>query len=157
MKATKLITLGALMGAFSVASAEEAKPRERQVPAGLMEKFDTNKDGKLSEEERKAMREGMQELREKMRAEMLKKYDKDGDGELSEEERKTMKDEMEAKRKALVEKYDTNKNGKLDPEEAKAAREAGEEIPMMLGRGGPGGKAKKPSGDAAETNPAPVE
>lgn len=160
MKATKLITLGVLIGTCSFAAAQEGTPapdaakppggrQQREIPAEILKKFDKDGDGKISADEAKAMREARQ-------AEMLKKYDKDGDGKLSDEERKAMQADMEAKHKALLEKYDANKNGKLDPEEMKAARDAGEEIPMGGRGGGPGGKrggakdAPKPSDKAPE-------
>ena len=49
-----------------------------------MEKFDKDRDGKLSEDERAEARKAM----EARRAEMIEKFDKDGDGKLNEEERK---------------------------------------------------------------------
>ena len=58
----------------------------RKVPKEILEQFDKNSDGKLDEEERKAMMRAR-------RAKFLEKYDKDGDGKLNEEERKAaMKD-----------------------------------------------------------------
>ena len=72
--------------------------------------------------------------------EMLKKFDKDGDGKLSDEEKKARRETMVAKRKELLEKYDADKDGKLSPEEMKTARDAGEELPMGGGLGGPRGK-----------------
>ena len=155
MKAIKLITLGALIGTCSFAAAQDAAPTpppappeqgekakrperpQRQIPPAILKKFDTDGDGKLSQEEGKAMREARQ-------AEMLKKYDKDGDGKLSDEEKKARDEEMAAKRKAIVEKYDANKNGKLEPEEMKAAMDAGEEMPW--GGRGPGGGGKRGDG-----------
>ena len=158
MKTTTLLTLGALIGTCSFAVAQDAAPErperpQRRIPAEMLEKFDANKDGELSEDERKAMREANRAEMEKRRAEMLKKYDKDGNGELSEEERKTMREEMEAKRKALLEKYDADKNGRLSPEERKAAVDAGEELPAW---GGPGGRGPRGEGGRRE-RPAPAE
>ena len=160
MKATKLITLAALIGTSSFAAAQDAAPApppapaqgekpkrpdrpQREIPPAILKKFDTDGDGKLSPEEGKAMREARQ-------AEMLKKYDKDGDGKLSDEEKKARDEEIAAKRKAIVEKYDANKNGKLDPEEMKAAMDAGEEMPWG-GRGPGGGKR---DGDKGGPKPA---
>ena len=82
----------------------------------ILEKFDTDKDGKLSEEERKAMREEFMKNRPQMpgrpgaqgphgprgphgmnpeqRQKMLEKFDTDKDGKLSEEERKAAREEF---------------------------------------------------------------
>jgi Ca2+-binding EF-hand superfamily protein len=49
----------------------------RQPPAHIIEKFDKDGDGKLSEDERAEIRK-----------EMMAKFDKDGDGKLGPEERK---------------------------------------------------------------------
>ena len=57
----------------------------RQPPAHIIEKFDKDGDGKLSDEERAEIRK-----------EMMAKFDKDGDGKLSPEERKAA---MEARSK----------------------------------------------------------
>ncbi len=90
MKKTNLIALGALIGTCSFAAAQDADtPKkgnrpQREVPAEILAKFDTDKDGKLSADERKAMMEARQ-------AEILKQYDKDGDGKLSDDEKATMK------------------------------------------------------------------
>ncbi|MEO7100549.1 MAG: EF-hand domain-containing protein [Luteolibacter sp.] len=159
MKPTKLITLAALLGTCAFASAQDEAKRperpKRELPAEILKKFDKDGDGKLSEEEFKAMQDERKAENEKRRAEMLKKYDKDGDGKLSDEERATMKAEMEAKRAALLEKYDANKNGKLDPEEIKAARDAGEDIPMGRGPGGPGGRRGGPPDGKGPGGPPP--
>lgn len=154
MKTTQLITLAALFGTCGFAAAQDKPKRpdrpQREVPAEVLEKFDADKDGKLSPDERKAM---MAE-REAM---MLKKFDTDMDGTLSPDERKAMREEMEAKRKALLEKYDADKDGKLSREEIKTARAAGEEMPMGPGPGvrkgprgpkGPGGKKGPGAPDA---------
>jgi Ca2+-binding EF-hand superfamily protein len=154
MKATTLITLGALIGTCTFAAAQEQpqpqRPErgQRQVSPEMLKKFDKDSDGKLSDDERKAMREANQ-------AEMLKKYDKDGDGKLNDEEKKVRDDEMAAKMKALTEKYDANKDGKLDREEFRAAREAGEEIPMGGGRG-PGGQGGRRGPGAPEGGAPPA-
>ena len=72
----------------------------------MLERFDKDGDGKLSEEERAAARAEMQKRREagglkgngaEKRAEMLKKFDKDGDGKLSDDERAAMREAMKGK------------------------------------------------------------
>ena len=150
MKTTTLATLAALMGTCAFASAEDTARRpnangpDRQIPPRILKKFDKDKDGKLSEDERKAAREalggGGRGGEEARRAEILARFDKDKDGKLSEDERKAAREAMETRRKAMLEKFDANKNGKLDPDEIKAAREAG-------GLEGP----RRPNGGGAPT------
>lgn len=144
MKPTLLITLGSLIGTCAFAAAQDKPNRpdrpNRKLPPALLEAFDTDKDGKLSDDERAAMRTAMQAKAEERRAAMLAKYDKDGDGKLSDDEKAMLKADREAKRLALVEKYDADKDGKLSPEEIKTARDAGEDLPPPGMRPGPGGR-----------------
>ncbi len=60
----------------------------------FMEKYDTDKDGKISEKEQEAVKADAAKVREARKAEMLKKFDKDGDGKLSDEEKKAMREEF---------------------------------------------------------------
>jgi hypothetical protein len=53
----------------------------------MLDKYDKDKDGKLSTDERRAMMEARQK-------EMLEKYDKDKDGKLSDEERAEARKDM---------------------------------------------------------------
>ena len=55
------------------------KPQRKGPPAEMLAKFDKNKDGKLDEAERKALRDSI-----------VKKFDKNKDGKLDEKERKAM-------------------------------------------------------------------
>ncbi len=133
------MTLGALLGSCLIATAtapataiakeapsnpERSNHPDRPIPPEMMKQFDKDNDGKLSPEERQAMRAKMEERQK----EMLKKFDKDGDGKLSEEERKAMYEEMKTKmeerRKEMLSKYDADGDGKLSDEERKKAREA---------------------------------
>lgn len=60
----------------------------------LKKKFDADKDGKLSEEERDELKAYMEEHHPEMarrHQEKIDEFDVDGDGKLSEEERKAMK------------------------------------------------------------------
>ena len=151
MNTTLSLIALALAGTLAVQAQEappEGGPRERrgnrQVPPELLKEFDKDGDGKLNAEEAKAAREAAQKK-------MLEKYDTDKDGKLGDDERKAMRQDIQAKRKALLEKYDANKNSRLDPEEMKAAREAGEEIPAMMGPGGRRGEGRPQRGE----RPAP--
>ncbi|RYD18486.1 MAG: EF-hand domain-containing protein [Verrucomicrobiaceae bacterium] len=90
--------------------------------------YDTNSDGKLSEDEQKAMMQeqmAMKKFREKV---MLKKYDKDGDGKLSDDEKavaeKTKAEAMEKHKAMKMAKWDTDKDGKLSDDEKKAMHQA---------------------------------
>jgi Ca2+-binding EF-hand superfamily protein len=76
-----------MMEANKVRMEEFRKTREKP--------FDKDGDGKLNDEERKAMMEAMQKRRPNAGPqfqEMMKKFDKDGDGKLNEEERKAMRE-----------------------------------------------------------------
>lgn len=63
----------------------------------VMDKYDANKDGKLDDTEKAAVKAEADKLREARRAEMLAKFDKDSDGKLSDEEKKAMRDAREAR------------------------------------------------------------
>ena len=54
----------------------------------VLEQYDTDKDGKLSDEEKAAVKAEIDKRMKARRDEMMKKYDKDGDGKLSDEEKK---------------------------------------------------------------------
>ncbi|RYD35895.1 MAG: hypothetical protein EOP87_06520, partial [Verrucomicrobiaceae bacterium] len=56
MKTTQLMILGALLGATALAGAQDKPKRGGPVPPEILEKFDADKDGKLSKEEREAAR-----------------------------------------------------------------------------------------------------
>ena len=73
---------------FRPRRSEAPETPQGPPPPELVKKFDKDGDGKLSEDERKAMREAMQAKMEERHKEMLEKYDADKDGKLSEEERK---------------------------------------------------------------------
>ena len=150
MKSTPSLALAVILGTCGFAAAQEKPKRsDRPIAQEMLKKFDKDGDGKLSDEERKAMREDMRAVHEKREAEMLKKFDTDGDGKLSDEEKKARRETMAAKRKELLEKYDADKDGKLSPEEIKTARDAGEELPMGGGPDGPRGKKGDRDGEGS--------
>ncbi|MFT3992041.1 MAG: hypothetical protein QM680_11585 [Luteolibacter sp.] len=95
MKTTSLLTLGALFGtlAFAVAQETETAPEkpkhERKVSAEDLQKYDKDGDGKLSDDEKKA-------LKKDRKKEQLEKYDTDKDGKLSDTEKEAMKADRKA-------------------------------------------------------------
>ena len=96
MKLNLLTAIAVLAGLATVSGTpeKELKKKGRGKPVGrpniaqLIEKFDTDGDGKLSDAEKEAAREARKAEFEARRAEILEKFDTDGDGKLSPEERK---------------------------------------------------------------------
>jgi Ca2+-binding EF-hand superfamily protein len=134
---TRNLSLAALLGlalASTAAAQDPPGPRGpggRQLPPEVRERmlkeFDTDGDGKLSEQERANAKETVKTLMEKRKQAMLDKVDKDGDGQVSEEEKAAAKDALkakaEARRKAMLEKYDADGDGTLDEAERKTMLE----------------------------------
>lgn len=94
------------------------------LPPELLERFDSNADGKLDETERAALKAHF----EAKRAAFIKQYDTDGDGKLNEDERTAMKasirEQLEAVKAEAIERFDTDGDGKLNQEERLKARDA---------------------------------
>jgi len=110
--------IGIVFACFSVLRAENTgisksdyNPYRRDK---FIEKYDTNGDGVLDEDEKAKLLE----RRKQFRQQILKKYDTDGDGKLNEEEKKNAKEGFRKRmRQTLLKKYDTNGDGKLDEAE----------------------------------------
>ena len=124
----------------------------------MLEKFDTDKDGKLSDEERKAMREEFMKNRPQ-RPQMPGQPGAQGPQGPRGQHRGMMDPEQQKK---MLEKFDTDKDGKLSDEERKAAREEFmKNHPQMPGRrGGRGGWHHGPQGGpqgAPQQGPAPEQ
>jgi hypothetical protein len=157
----------AAAGTLGAQAQEEGGRRggNRAPNPEAIKEFDKDGDGKLSDEEAKAMREAMQARRAEAQKKELEEFDKDKDGKLSDEERKAAQEAREAKHKALVEKYDADKNGELSREEIQTAVKAGEEMrylrpgPARGGRGGEGGAGGggRRGGRGGEGAPKPEE
>ena len=117
MKASFLfpVTLAATLF-VSVAHADQ--PTTNPKDAEIIKRYDTNKDGKLDEEEIAAVKEQMM------------------DSKMEKQEEK--RDRLQEKQKEWLAEYDANKNGKLDPEEKaimeKTVRARIENAPRMLKR-----------------------
>lgn len=152
-KSILIITAVASCIPFLAQAEEGDKPERKRDRSGMREemlkKFDKDGDGKLNDEEKKAM----QEEREKRHKEMLEKYDTDKDGKISKEEREAA---MKAWHQKLLKEFDADGDGKLSDEESQTARktlrERGERAPFFSrGRDGkPVRDGDKP--DAPEKN-----
>ena len=143
MKIT-LFTISLLFSYFSFAAKPE-KGKKAEGPSGdrpsreeMIKKFDTDGDGKLSDDEKAGARKTMMAKR-KMPPFLVKKFDKDGDGELNDEEKAEALKMMAVRKKEALEKFDKDGDGKLNDEERKAAMAA-------RSKPGEGGKGKKPNG-----------
>ena len=75
-------------------NAEEPAPEPKLTKA--KEKFDTDKDGKLSDEEKTAAKDAARAKARETREENLAKYDLNKDGKLDKEEREKMKADEKA-------------------------------------------------------------
>lgn len=143
MKVTTLLALSAIYGTCAFAqdapqpsAAGGGRPSaQRKMPAEMIKQFDKDGDGKLNDDETKAMRADMTAKREARQKANLEKYDANKDGKLDEAEMKTMR---ETQQKEMLEKYDTNKDGKID--EAERAKIPASER-FMGGR--PGAKGER--------------
>ncbi|MST94162.1 MAG: hypothetical protein EXS33_02625 [Pedosphaera sp.] len=76
-----------VVGLNTNAAAKAA--RGGKIKAEVLDKFDTNKDGKLDETERAAMEKD---------ADMIKKYDKNGDGKLDGTEKAALAKDIQEKK-----------------------------------------------------------
>ena len=114
MKTKTLLIAIAALSVPVLAQAEKGKQGCDKRRAHMIEKFDTDGDGKLSEEERETAKAAMAERK----AAFMDKHDTNGDGEIDEDEKKAIK-------AAFLAKYDTDGDGKMNEEERKSARADG--------------------------------
>jgi len=91
-----------------------------EARAEILQKYDTNKDGKPDATEKAAMKADFQAKREQRKAEMLAKFDTNKDGKLDATEKAAMRDERATE---AFKKLDTNGDGQLSLTEFKAGRE----------------------------------
>ncbi len=94
----------------------------------IIEAFDADDDGLLSEEERALAQESIDAermaRRELRRVERLESFDLDGDGELSEAEREAAREFHQVQREAeRLESFDLDGDGELSEEEITAMRD----------------------------------
>ncbi len=111
------------------AAPARSKPIKRvAIPTtgpAMLARFDNNKDGQISDEEKAEI---MKAMAEQERLATVERYDADGDGELNEEERAALVADRAGPWKKAIRKwhlrdFDVNDDGEIDEEE-KAAVEA---------------------------------
>jgi hypothetical protein len=168
MKTKLMMTMGALLGTVLMAGAQGVGEKSRgggkppggrpQVPPShLLEKFDKDKDGKLSLEEREAMKAERKNVGEGEGKGMLDKLDTDKDGKISPEEREAFKTvrlkEMEQRRKEDFDKFDADKDGKLSYDEfVQLGEHHRAAIMKRIKQGG----LRSPGGPASGDGPPPL-
>ena len=116
---------------------ECANKQNMERKQAMLEKFDTDGDGKLSEEEKAEARKAMQEKKQQREERMLKRFDADGDGQLSDAEKaeaKKQKEQMQEKMKKagvnieeIRKQFDADGDGQLSEQERAQARKAMQE------------------------------
>ena len=147
-----LMTLGTLIGTCLIASAQDEPKRPKRPmgppPPEMVKEFDKDGDGKLSDDEKKAMHQAMGARREERHKKMLEKFDADHDGKLSDEEKEKAR---EAHKAEMLQKFDKDGDGKLSDEE----RAAMPKPPRKPG--GPGGPKGKRGPGPDSPPPAPEE
>ena len=115
----------------SVRAAEQSAantnfPSRAAMRPDLLKEFDKDGDGKLNDEERKAMMAARHAQMEKFMKAREKEFDKDGDGKLNDEERKAMMVELQKRRangpqyQEMIKRFDKDGDGKLNDEERAA-------------------------------------
>lgn len=85
----------------------------------MIEKFDTNKDGKLDATEKAAMKTAFEAKRAEMKKNMLLKFDTNKDGKIDDSERAVARDTKLTER---FKKLDTDGNGQISINEFKAGK-----------------------------------
>lgn len=83
------------------------------VPPELRERFDKNKDGTIDKSEK----ESLLEFIKKQRLVLMEKFDKDKDGRLNSEERKDIDETLDLLSQKNKDRFDKNKDGEMDKEE----------------------------------------
>jgi hypothetical protein len=131
----------------------------------LLQRYDTNHDGKLDDDELAAAHEDMarerlengQGVGKKVRQQLLEKFDKNHDGRLEPDEREAarqyLQQHVELRQQFLLERYDKNGDGKLDDTE-RAAMKA--DFAKMRGQRSTGqGDATPPANNNGASGNAP--
>jgi len=106
----------------------------KSPPPEWMKRFDANKDGRLSTEERRTLIDAIRHRADEKK--FFREFDRNGDGEFSDEEKEdAIRAVRERQRAQFLEKHDINGDGKLDEKERAALRaERGGQFRQVLER-----------------------
>jgi Ca2+-binding EF-hand superfamily protein len=88
--------------------------------AQVIQKYDTNKDGQLSDQEKTVLKADMKAKHEQMKQQRLAKLDTNRDGKIDDAERQAA---QSARAEERFKKLDTDGNGQLSLSEFKAAHQ----------------------------------
>ncbi len=116
-------------------------------PDGELKQFDTNHDGKLSDEEIAAIKPGAGSKKKQIMKEIIAKYDKNGNGIIDGEEKEAMRKDYAANPNCELKQFDTDHDGKLSDEEIAAIK-----LPGSKKKEGHGKKSDKTEQPAAVAN-----
>ncbi len=117
-------------------------------PNGELKEFDTDHDGKLSDEEIAAIKPGSGGKKKQAITDVLAKYDKNGNGVIDGDEIVALRKDFAAAPDGELKAFDKNHDGKLDDEEIAAIK-----APPAKKKGSKSATAENPAPDAA-TKPA---
>lgn len=127
-----IVTLTLVTSAYSENAGIKGKGPDGKRLGGparelLLEKFDNDGDGKLSEAERSELKKEMLQRKEARQAKMLERFDTDKDGTLTREEKKAafpvIAKENREIHQAVLGEFDKDGDGKLVAEEVRGVRE----------------------------------
>ena len=114
-----IVIVGSLVAGVAGVAGAQGFSHRGPDRAQVIQKYDTNKDGKLDDQEKAAMKADFQSKREEMKKEMLAKYDANKDGKLDDGEGKVMRNDKLAE---AFKKLDTDGNGQLSLSEFQAGK-----------------------------------
>lgn len=93
--------------------------RSKQENAKRLERFDTDQNGRLNQEEKYAARE----QRQKKRSELRERFDLNQDGQLDQQEKQQARTQWLEKHPEMRERLDANEDGQINREDRQAARQ----------------------------------